>query len=307
VGGLIDAEGSLSPGVLRIAQYADASQRVYRRIARVLRELDVKFSVEAKGLYLHATNGQLHRVMVSARPAKASVVANAVGGHHTSRVIKSVEPTGQLEPVVALTTTVGSFIAGGFVVKNCDTPYTWDWDRYDPAVELSSVSATEVLLQLEGMNVDFVVITGGEPLLQQRRLGALLEGCRERGWRVEVETNGTIPPTVAEGLVGQWNVSPKLANSGIPLDRRYRPDVLRTFEATGRAVFKFVVTDRAELDEIQAMVDRCQLSNVWVMPEGTDADTVTAGLRALAEPVLAKGWHLTPRLHILIWGERRGV
>jgi 7-carboxy-7-deazaguanine synthase len=189
----------------------------------------------------------------------------------------------------------------------CDTPYTWDWDRYDRAVELADVSATDVLSQLDTMAVDLVVITGGEPLLQQRRLGPLLEGCRERGWRVEVETNGTIPPAMAEGLVGQWNVSPKLANSGVARDHRYRPEVLRRFEATGRAVFKFVVADPAELAEVQAMVGDCRLTDVWVMPEGTDADTVTARLRALAEPVTARGWHLTPRLHILVWGDRRGV
>ena len=84
-----------------------------------------------------------------------------------------------------------------------------------------------------------VVITGGEPLLQQRELKPLVDALRvERGWRVEVETAGTIAPDLD---VDQWNVSPKLANSGNPRDRRYKPDVLRAFEATGRAAFKFVV------------------------------------------------------------------
>jgi 7-carboxy-7-deazaguanine synthase len=189
----------------------------------------------------------------------------------------------------------------------CDTPYTWDWDHYDRAAELKYVPAAELLRQLERMAVELVVITGGEPLLQQSRLGPLLAGCRERGWRVEVETNGTIPPAVANGLVGQWNVSPKLANSGLALERRYLPGVLRTFEATGRAVFKFVATDASDLDEIQAIVDECRLTDVWVMPEGTDAETLTARLSQLAGPVLGRGWHLTSRLQILLWGDCRGV
>jgi 7-carboxy-7-deazaguanine synthase len=189
----------------------------------------------------------------------------------------------------------------------CDTPYTWDWARHDPAVELSTRATTELLGQLDAMAVSFVVITGGEPLLQQRRLTAVLEGCRQRGWRVEVETNGTIPPAVADGLVTQWNVSPKLANSGVARDRRYRPEVLRAFETTGRAVFKFVTASPSDLDEIQAMVDECLLSEIWVMPEGTDAEQVGSGLRDLAEPVLARGWHLTPRLQVQVWGDRRGV
>jgi 7-cyano-7-deazaguanosine (preQ0) biosynthesis protein QueE len=189
----------------------------------------------------------------------------------------------------------------------CDSKFSWDWSNYDPDKELSTSDTGAVLHQLEGMHVDLVVITGGEPLLQQHAIVPLLEGCRERAWRVEVETNGTIRPAVNAGLVTQWNVSPKLANSGIPLPRRYRPDVLRAFEATGRAVFKFVVTAPAELDEIAGMADECRLSTIYVMPEGIDAATVTGRLQELAEPVLERGWHLTPRLHILVWGDRRGV
>jgi 7-carboxy-7-deazaguanine synthase len=186
----------------------------------------------------------------------------------------------------------------------CDSKYTWDWDHFDADRELSSWPTTEVLARLDSMDIDLVVITGGEPLLQQRSLVPLLSGCEDRGWRVEVETNGTVAPNVP---VTQWNVSPKLANCGIPRERRFRPDVLRAFEASGRAVFKFVVTGPPDLDEVQGMVDECGLSTVYVMPEGTDAATITARLAELAEPVLKKGWHLTPRLHILIWGDRRGV
>jgi 7-carboxy-7-deazaguanine synthase len=189
----------------------------------------------------------------------------------------------------------------------CDSGFTWDWSAYDPAVELHAMAPAEVLERLDAMRIATVVITGGEPLLQWRRLSPLLQGCHDRGWRVEVETNGTLPPDDPERLVTQWNVSPKLANSGIPSERRYRPATLRAFEATGRAVFKFVATGPSDLDEIAAMAGECPLSDIWVMPEGTDAATVTAGLRQLAEPVLARGWHLTPRLHVLVWGDRRGV
>jgi hypothetical protein len=42
------------------------------------------------------------------------------------------------------------------------------------------------------------------------------------------------------------------------------------------------------------------------MPEGTDAATLTERMQALAPAVLARGWRLTPRLHVLLWGDRRG-
>jgi 7-cyano-7-deazaguanosine (preQ0) biosynthesis protein QueE len=190
----------------------------------------------------------------------------------------------------------------------CDTAYTWDWDRFDPAVELSHRVVDDVLAEVDAMEVDLVVITGGEPLAQRSGLAALARGLRARGTRVEVETSGVIAPSpeVVE-LVDQWNVSPKLANSGMTVERRIVPDALAAFVATGRAIFKFVVVEPADLDEIAALADAHGLRPVWVMPEGTDAATITDRLRALAEPVLARGWHLTPRLHVLVWGDRRGV
>ena len=129
------------------------------------------------------------------------------------------------------------------------------------------------------------------------------------GRRVEIETNGTIAPLpeLAE-IVDQFNVSPKLSRfgAGMPASRRIKPEALRAFAATGRAVFKFVVTDVAELDEIDALAAGYGLAPVWVMPEGTDAAVVTTRLRALADPAIRRGYHLSTRLHLVLWGDQRG-
>ena len=188
----------------------------------------------------------------------------------------------------------------------CDSRYTWDWEGYDPGEELRTVEVQSLLGQLQSMGVGMVVVTGGEPLLQQRHLPPLLSGAKARGWWVEVETSGTVAPDLSHDLVDQFNVSPKLVPSGNERARAYRPDVLRSFRDSGRAVFKFVVRTPSDLDEVGSMVDDCDLGPVYVMPEGTDAATVTARMRQLAEPVLARGWNLTPRLHILLWGDDRG-
>jgi len=76
----------------------------------------------------------------------------------------------------------------------CDTPYTWDWSRFDPAIELHQRSVEDVMGELDGIGADLLVITGGEPMLQQRNLPPIVSGAHARGWRVEVETNGTIAP-----------------------------------------------------------------------------------------------------------------
>jgi 7-carboxy-7-deazaguanine synthase len=42
------------------------------------------------------------------------------------------------------------------------------------------------------------------------------------------------------------------------------------------------------------------------MPEGVPAEKVLAGMRQLADEVLSRGWHLTSRMHVLLWGDARG-
>lgn len=189
----------------------------------------------------------------------------------------------------------------------CDTAYTWDWDRYDPAVELRRMSPDNVVEAVAAMGVDRVVVTGGEPFLQQRALLPFLEACAERAWAVEIETAGHQALRLPAALVDRLNVSPKLAHSGNAIERRYRPEALRGLEATGKAVFKFVVDTVADLDEVAAIVGECGLTDVWVMPEGRSADEVRSRGLALSEAVLARGWNLTTRLHVLLWGDRRGV
>jgi 7-carboxy-7-deazaguanine synthase len=188
----------------------------------------------------------------------------------------------------------------------CDEPQTWAWDRFDSAAELHEMPVTDVVAAVEAMDVDMVVITGGEPLLQQQALEVLLRELKHGGKRIEIETAGTIAPAMADGLVDQWNVSPKLANSGNPRERRYKPDVLRAFEATGRAAFKFVACEPSDLDEVDAMVGVCGLTNIWIMPEGTDASTLQRRAAVLADDVVKRGWNLSSRLHILLWGDARG-
>ena len=188
-----------------------------------------------------------------------------------------------------------------------DTPYTWDWSRYEPAREVHRLSVDELLERIDAMGVDRLVITGGEPLLEQARLLELLEACAARAWAVEVETNGTRAPLPAvAALVEQFNVAIKLANSAMAERARIRPAAIRALADSGRAAFKFVVEEPRELDEVAELVDRFGLAPVWIMPQATTPEMVVEGMRRLSEPVLERGWNMTSRLHVLAWGNERG-
>ena len=81
---------------------------------------------------------------------------------------------------------------------------------------------------------------------------------------------------------------------------------LASLIATGSAAFKFVVTATTDLDEVARLVEAHALTPVWIMPEGTTPEAVLEHARSLAEAVIARGWNLTPRLHVLLWGDERG-
>src|SRR5262249_22546121 len=93
----------------------------------------------------------------------------------------------------------------------CDTPYTWDWARFDRAAEQHPTTVENVCGWVLVHRTRLVVITGGEPLLQRRTLLPLVDPLAEAGRRIEVETNGTITPQPAlAAAVSAFNVSPKL-------------------------------------------------------------------------------------------------
>lgn len=190
----------------------------------------------------------------------------------------------------------------------CDTRYTWDWSQFDKAKETIEVSEDAVLarvLELAGTTTRNVVITGGEPLLQQHHLVELIAALRERGFDVEIETNGAIEPEAGlHDLVSRWNVSPKLENSGNKKSARLRSGPLTWFAAARNASFKFVVAAQSDLDEVQEIVKQFGIPNgrVILMPEGQDPKTITARGAWLAELAASRGYRFSTRLHVLLWG-----
>ncbi|MEX0153802.1 7-carboxy-7-deazaguanine synthase QueE [Microbacterium sp. LMI1-1-1.1] len=196
----------------------------------------------------------------------------------------------------------------------CDTKHSWDWEQFDRSQEVEDVPADILLHRLEAgipPRVHLLVLTGGEPLLHQRPMAPLLSALRisRPDVRVEVETNGTIPPDPKfAALVHLFVVSPKLANSGMPQKLRLKSRFLSALAALP-SVVKFVVEapiDVAEAVEV-ARSNGYATSRVWVMPQTTSASEVGPLIATLAPAAIAAGVRLSARLHILAWGDARGT
>ena len=191
----------------------------------------------------------------------------------------------------------------------CDTKYTWDWANYDPAKEISSLSSADIEKRILGYDCPHLVITGGEPMMQQEALATLALSLKDRGFYIEVETNGTIEPSPdMTRAVSQWNVSPKLANSGVALDRREVPDAITAFANIENAYFKFVMSEPADVDEVLRLVDRYSIPQrrVILMPQGTTRSAVEEGSQWVTDLCTRHGFRFSTRMHILLWGDKRG-
>jgi organic radical activating enzyme len=193
----------------------------------------------------------------------------------------------------------------------CDTPETWDASRFDLRQTLTRRRVADIVTRALDGDPAMVVITGGEPLLHQHHDGwrSLVGALILAGAEIEVETNGTQAPTVHTARwVTRFNVSPKLAHAGDPANKRIRPGALYALLETRKAVFKFVVRDLADVQEVQAFTAAHGIPPhlVWVMPEGTDTHTITARLGGIADPAIGAGFNLSTRLHVHAWGDEKG-
>ena len=188
----------------------------------------------------------------------------------------------------------------------CDTPYT-SWKP-----EGDERSLDEILVQVSAHPARHVVVTGGEPMIAPE-IVALTELLRARNLHITIETAGTVFAPVACDLM---SISPKLANStpegrlGLQHERlRFQPEILQRLMAGYDYQLKFVVTHPDDLNEIERMLQRISAdrAKVILMPEGIEPAVLRERSIWLAEVAKRQGFRFSPRLHIDLWGNRRGV
>lgn len=208
----------------------------------------------------------------------------------------------------------------------CDAWYTWNWEgtdfkhltqpKVDPKVEIHKY--TEEAFRKAFLDIykegryNHVVLTGGEPLIQQKNeiLLELLDMLSIELTPVEVETNGTIRPTEEfDALIDYYDVSPKLENSNNVKKLRERPRVYEFFAGNPKAVFKYVICDEKDLKEVRQLAKdyNIKCDQIYLMPEGVTQEEIQPKLQWLSEICKKEGYRLTSRLQVTTYGNRRGV
>lgn len=217
----------------------------------------------------------------------------------------------------------------------CDTYYTWNFGKGDgiekrwgvPTVkmadEVKEMEVDEVIEKLRALKPRRIVISGGEPMLQQAALTELIYKLQRMDlpvrdwehWEFEMETNGTIEfkpgynSYSLAGLLDQINCSPKLESSGNAKAIRFKPEVLSSYNNTDKAYFKFVVCKEEDLAEIAEIIETSGISKerVYLMPQGKTKAEQEAFQLQVQDYAQQHGYNFSPRLHVLLWDSKRGV
>ncbi len=195
----------------------------------------------------------------------------------------------------------------------CDTPYaSWNPEGVERTVD-------DLVNDVRSHPGGHVVLTGGEPMIAKniRELAAALRADRRH---ITIETAATVAPAgIACDLA---SLSPKLANSApderLPVAWRERHEATRWNADAVRAwidgytyQFKFVVSTPADVEELERLLGSLGREipphKVLLMPEATSLERMRERASWLGELCKAKGYRYAHRLHIELYGNKRGT
>lgn len=196
----------------------------------------------------------------------------------------------------------------------CDTPYA-SWNP-----EGVQRNVAELVAAVESFPAArHVVLTGGEPMIA-KGIRELAGEIKKTGRHITIETAATVAP---EGIACDLaSLSPKLLNSAPdPIEHaawrkkheatRWQPEVVRAWIDAYPYQFKFVVAKPEDVDELEHMLAALKREiprhKVLLMPEGTTLEKMRARSAWLGELCKARGYRYAHRLHIELYGNKRGT
>ena len=193
----------------------------------------------------------------------------------------------------------------------CDTPYT-SWSPEGRAWSLD-----EILAHITDSSIRHAVVTGGEPFIFNN-LGRLTETLSKYGFHVTVETAGTIFVAIHCDLL---SLSPKLSNSTPDSEsdrnaaahdaRRINFNALRAFVSGYEYQLKFVIESPEDVDETENLLEKLELNippqKVLMMPQARTREEIDSRSEWLEPICVEKGFRFCPRLHIELFGDKRGT
>ena len=223
-----------------------------------------------------------------------------------------------------LVRTTGCALRCQFKDTFCDTPYS-SWMPEKGKYMLNDIEQ----LIIKNPQIKYAMLTGGGPTLRPQTMTSVVNLFKKYNLFVTVETEGS---AYVESAADFISLSPKLSNSTPkvgsilvfgnsayeikPADvkrherNRKNYDAMRKFIQNHDYQIKFVVSDVSDISEIKETLDKIgdvPNNKVYLMPEGVTTQDLRTKRREIMEICIKEGWNYTDRLHILAYGDKRGV
>jgi 7-carboxy-7-deazaguanine synthase len=203
----------------------------------------------------------------------------------------------------------------------CDTAYT-SWNPEDEK-NIGNLVIKKIIDEYKKFYPVDVVITGGEPTIQLEELNMLTSEIKKisKDISVTIETNGTFIGDFVQN-VDLVSISPKISSSvpyGTEFEKMHQQnriniDVFKKYNELHKnkkldVQWKFVVNDENDINEILSLSKDVGFSNhdIFLMPEGITKTEIEQKRQTIVELCKKYKMNFTDRLHILIWGNVRGV
>ena len=233
----------------------------------------------------------------------------------TLRIAEIFGPTVQGEGALIGEPTV--FIrAGGcdYRCSWCDSLHAVDGRHRHDWAAMSADQVWQRVRDLSGGRRLTVSISGGNPAIQD--FGPVIALGRAEGYRFACETQGSIARDWFADL-DMLVLSPKPPSSGEAVDWDAFAACLRA-AGSARVAMKIVIFDQADYDWARAAAVRHPGLPLYLQPGNPEVDPDTPvdlqscidRLHWLIEKVTGDGWfapRVLPQLHVLVWGNKRGV
>lgn len=190
--------------------------------------------------------------------------------------------------------------------SKCDTAYA-----FDEGTEMDTLAVLAELKKNGAYDVGYVVVTGGEPLLQAKELNRLIPAVPSNV-NFGIETNGTIYEVLHGTLKDRvyYIISPKGFGFGDPKgEELYKTDWSSAARHTNQVAFKFVVSSKKDVERVQRFKETQRIPDglIWIMPECITREKHFNKWPDIFQWAVEYGFHASPRLHILAFGPRRGI
>tara|TARA_R110002050_G_scaffold242332_1_gene378722 strand:- start:188 stop:937 length:750 start_codon:yes stop_codon:yes gene_type:complete len=204
----------------------------------------------------------------------------------------------------------------------CDTPYA-SWKPEKGKYTLNDI----VKFYEDNPHIKYTMITGGGPTLHPELLQELCRIGKYYRHTITIETEGSEFVQTRGDLI---SLSPKLSNSTprpgtwmsfanrevTEKDKQQHEKWRCNYEAMEQLInnhpdyqLKPVISNEEDLVEVKELQKILGVPNdkVWLMPEGLVEEELNKRRRWLMELCTEQGYNFTDRLHIIAYGDTRGV